>query len=81
MRLVWTDFDTTTGLGLCLQDDTGTLVAIPTVHTYGVTQGRQESTLIGDGHIVYRDLEPSTLHVKFIGGELVLEVKRDGWQA
>lgn len=45
-----------------------------------VEQGRQESALVSNGYIVSRDVEPSKLHVGFIGGMLVLEVKRDGWQ-
>lgn len=80
MKLLWDGFDSLTGTGLRLQDDTGASVVVPLVHTYGVVQGIQESAVVGNGYIVYRDVEPSILHVKFLGGELKLEVKRDGWQ-
>jgi len=80
MKLLWEGFDQLTGVGLQLQDDAGNCVSLPTVFTYRVEQGRQESALVGNGYIVSRDVEPSKLCVEFAGGVLTLEVKRDGWQ-
>ena len=73
MRLLVDTFDAALGTGMRVQDATGNIIVLPTVHSTQLTQGLQEMFIAGNA-IVTSDKTPSRVTVRFQGGELTLDL-------
>jgi hypothetical protein len=73
MKLLLEKFDKLTGLGMRLQDSTGASIELGQVYSYAVSQGRQESGIVGNAFVT-KDVVPSTVTIKFASGELALDL-------